>query len=177
MGIIRVPRVVADKLLNEETVLRKYETRAADYYVTNKRLLRFKSESKYAIIANTDVSIKLVKYGIGWKIFVFFTVLLGLLLIGLGIVIYLDQGMNSSTSISGYSPLFPDFLLPIFSWIGGAFTIVVALTFRYAYYQFEAPGIDQHEIKKWRIDRLRWGGGGADKFVRVAKSTKSEEVA
>jgi hypothetical protein len=62
----------------------------------------------------------------------------------------------------------------------GLFLIFIVLIMRYAYYQISSPGIDKKDIKKWRIERFRWGGGAADAFAaalqKAARMEKKENV-
>ena len=177
MAEIGVPQLVKDKLSIGETVVGKYATRYGDYIATSKRLMLFQSQSKFTSINYPEVSINLVKYGAGWTVFRFFCILIGLLSIVVGILGSIGLTIDTGDSVTHFDAPFGYALL---FWFMGLFIIFIVLIMRYAYYQISAPGIDKKDTKKWRIERVRWGGGTADTFAaalqKAARMEKKENA-
>lgn len=166
MENIKVPEWVKRQLSGEEKVISRLSHGMADYYATDKRLLRFRSKTDYHALEYSQVSINLVKAGTGWSVIRIFTVLFGLLCIGLGTLGFIGPTFHNGTTITHtQAPLEYCFLF----WVLGLVMIVLALNFRYAYYQIESPDFDNEDLKKWRIQRSRWGSAKLDRFARIVK--------
>lgn len=166
MESIKIPDWVKERLSKEEKVISRISAGMGDYYATDKRLLRFRSKSECDVLEYNKMSITFRRYGVGWNTFRIIAVLLGLLAISLGIFSFVGPTFVTGTTITHTkAPLEISFLLGGI----GLFVITVALHGRYAYYQIEAPGFDEHDLKKWRIARNRWGSGKADRFAKIVK--------
>ncbi|MFQ6135082.1 MAG: hypothetical protein ACE5KU_04635, partial [Nitrososphaerales archaeon] len=86
MKSIKIPRWVEERLSEGEKVISKISRGRADYYATDKRLLRFRGKSDCDVLEYDKISITFSKYGLGWKVFRIIAVLFGLLAISLGIL-------------------------------------------------------------------------------------------
>lgn len=166
MENINAPNWVKERLTKEERVISRISSGMADYYATDKRLLRFRSKSECDVLEYDKMRITFRKYGLGWDVFRIIAVLLGLLAISLGIFSFVGPTFVTGTTITHtQAPLGISLLFGVI----GLFVIIVALHGHYAYYQIGAPGFDNEDLKKWRIVRNRWGSGKADRFARIVK--------
>lgn len=161
-----VPKWVKERLAKEERVVSRISSGMADYYATDKRLLKFRSRSEYDVVEYNKMRITFRKYGLGWDIFRILAVLFGLLAISLGILSFVGPTFVTGTTITHTkAPLGVSFLFVVI----GLFVITVALHGHYAYYQIESPDFDNEHLKKWRIQRSRWGSAKLDRFARIVK--------
>lgn len=170
MDNVKVPKWVEQQLSKGEKVISTISTggrlNLADYYATNKRLLRFTGKSNYDVLEFEKTSIILKKYGLGSSILRIFGVLFGLFCISLGILTYVGPTIRTgSTTLNLRAP----FSFTLLSCGIGLFVIFIVLWGRYAYYQIECPGFDNKDLKKWRIERPRWGAGKIDRFAETIK--------
>ena len=166
MENIEIPKWVEGQLLEGEKVISRLSHGMADYYATDKRLLRFTGKSNCRALEYGKMSITFVRYGLGWSIFRTFAVIFGLLCIGLGILGFVGPTFYSGTTIYHTQAPFEYVLL---FWGIGLFCILVPLNSRYGYYQIKGVGIFTQDLKKWQIVRNRWGAGNIDRFVKIVK--------
>ncbi len=157
MQNIEVPKSIKGKLSKDEAIIGKISSGGADYYATDERLLRFKSVSDYQALKYPQISITFTKYGIGTRIGQIFIILLGLYFIAIGIASFIDPDLSAP------------FGAKLLFFVMGIGAITVALVLGYAHYQIAAPGFDKNELKRWRIQRYRWGSGNADEFAKLVK--------
>lgn len=166
MENIEIPKWAKGQLLEGEKVISRLSHGTADYYATDRRLLRFKSKSECDVLEYAKMRITFRKYGLGRSIFRVIAVLIGLLSIGLGVLGFVGPTFHYGTTVMHtQAPLEVSLLL----WVVGLFLIVGALNFHYAYYQIEGLGLDNKNLKEWRIVRNRWGSAKADRFARIVK--------
>jgi hypothetical protein len=170
MADIKAPGWVREQLLDGEEIVSKALSARAIYYATNRRVLRFggKSRRSQSLQYNQVSSIIFTRYGAGWRAFNAFSVFLGLIIILVGVL----TAVVPDLKIEG-QPL--GTIVPIVAIAGGVVLIFAALCFHYAYYQFCDPSSEKsgkNNLKKWRIERSRWGGVAidVDRFVEVVKS-------
>lgn len=174
MENIKAPKSVEAQLSKEERVIGKISSGKADYYATDKRLLRFKSEADYHVLEYPQVSITFMKYGMGWKLFRVFAVLFGLLSFGLGVLGFIGPTTHNGTTTMHWGAPFGVSLL---LWVIGLGCIAMGLLLMYAYYQIKAPGIEGKELKRWRIQRHRWGSANADRFAKIVEERSGSSTA
>jgi hypothetical protein len=146
-------------------VIGKISTPKADYYATNKRLLRFTSESRYQALEYPTLSVnKAERLGAMAPIFRIVLVLVGLLSVGLGCLIFAG---GEGFSVGG-SAMYK-FGVSLLFWVVGLGAVALGFFVRISYYQIQAPGIAEKDRKNWRFsDSFQWSKSAA-KFVEVLK--------
>lgn len=166
MESIEIPKWVEGQLLEGEKVISRLSHGMADYYATDKRLLRFTGKSNCRALEYGKMSITFVRYGLGWSIFRTFSVIFGSLCIGFGILGFIGPTTHSGTTVMHWGAPFEYVLL---LWGVGLFCILLPLNSRYAYYQIKGAGLYTQDLKKWQIVRNRWGAGNVDRFADIVK--------
>lgn len=163
---IKVPQIVKERLRDGEKVIGKISSSRFDFYATDNRLFRFKSTSDCRILEYDKISLKFMKYSGAWLILRAFCIIMGVLCIGLGILSFIGPEINTGTTITNFDAPFAYSLL---LWVLGLWFLVMGLVLRYGYYQIEGPNIGKKELKRWRIERYRWGSGHVDRFAKAVQ--------
>jgi len=161
---INVSQSVQNQLSKGEEVIGTYLGRNADYFATNKRLLRFTSETKYQSLDYNTISVNLVNRRVGINIIRLIAIGFGILICALGLLIIFDSsmGIDDVDDIIGVTILF----------VMGLVTILIGAVLNIAwlkYYQIQAPGVAGNDLREWRLtDSFSWAGN-ATKFVEIIK--------
>lgn len=165
MEKINVPKSVQKHLSAGEEVIGKQSGARGDYYATNKRLLRFTSESRYQALEYPTLSIKKVeRLGVIAFLARIVLVLIGLFSVGLGCLMF--AGVEGLT-IHG-SAMYK-FGVSLLFWVVGLGSVALGLFMRTSYYQIQSPGIAEKNRKEWRISQPFSWPKSVDKFVEVLR--------
>ena len=136
---------------------------SAEYYATNRRLLRFTSESQFQSLEYSSLSVNSVSSG--WRLSLpmrAFAVVFGLFVAFMGILIRLD----STTGLEGFPGGKTGLML--FLLVLGLPFVALGVSLQSKCYQIQAPGIARDD-KAWRIGPfLRWSHSG-DNFIRILR--------
>jgi len=185
-------------LLDGEEVLSKVVMggafKATTFYATNKRLVRIskrEASSGILVIAADEIakrakkkpgletleydriSISFKKFGLGSSIFRVFAVGFGIFCIALGIFGYIGPTITTGTTIiRTKAPIGISLLL----WVIGFLVILASLNGRYGYYQIVSSDLEQGDLKRWRIQRTRWGAGKIEDFMKIVAERSGQKV-
>jgi hypothetical protein len=146
MKTVEVPKWVRKEMSEGEEALAKTSAGGADYYATNKRILRFKGKSNSEDLDYDRVSIEkknlgMRYYGLG-----------GLLVVlGLGLIYVAIQGGGQ---------------LLIFA-IVGVLAIVMPFSMLPSRYEIVVKDANGKLIDRWKLNNTRWGAKDRDTFVRL----------
>jgi len=160
---ISVPKSVQEHLSEGEEVVGKLVSPSAEYYATNRRLLRFTSESQFQSLEYSSLSVNSVSSR--WWLSLplrAFAVVFGLANAFMGVLIRLD----STTRVEGFPGGKTGLML--FFLVLGLGIAALGASSQSKCYQIQAPGIAKDD-KSWRIGPFfRWYHGG-DNFVRTLR--------
>lgn len=137
---------------------RKGATGGFDWYVTNKRLLVHRNYSDVGVLDFSQISIKASVSSIS-QLALVMGALFFMVCLFLGILAFVGPVIGS---LHTKGP----FIYSLALWIIGIEILVVCIV-RWnfmGHYQILHPAIGGWEQKKWRIERLRWGGD-VEKFI------------
>ena len=163
MEKISVPKSVQEHLSEGEEVVGKLVSPSAEYYATNRRLLRFTGESQFQSLDYSSLSVNSASSGwrLSWPLRAF-AVVFGLCVAFVGVLIRLD----STTGVEGF-PGGKTGLMLVFLVLGLGF-VALGASLQSKCYQIQAPGIARDD-KAWRIGPFfRWSHSG-DNFVRTLR--------
>jgi len=163
MQNIKVPESVAKQLSSDESVIGKDTNGGADFYATDRRLLRFTSPSQYRELDYAQLSITFIKGGIVGTIGSILVIFMSLAIIALPIL---------ATTSGDVRPL--HFSVYILCYIIGISFILMALIVFYGRYQITAPGFDKNDLRRWRLGRYRWFSGNTVRFAKLIKERSDE---
>jgi len=160
-----VPKSVQKHLSEGEEVIGKQSSARGDYFATNKRLLRFTSDSRYQALEYHTLSInKVERFGAMAFLARIVLVVIGLFSVGLGCLMF--AGVEGFTV---HGSAMYKFGVSLLFWVVGLGSVALGLVMRTSYYQIQAPGIAEKDRKQWQIsEALKWPGN-ADKFVELLK--------
>ena len=157
-----MPSSVQKHLSQGEVVLGKLAGKGADYYATDRRLLRFTSESQYQSLEYTHISVDSVNWGVQVTVGRVVMVVFGLFVAFAGIL-FLTVNFGRVVGFPGGKS---GFVLVL--WLLGVGAAALGASLRSSYYQIRTPGVAQND-KAWRFwDLLRWSHG-ADNFADILK--------
>lgn len=163
MENIKVPKSVEEKLLEGERVVGKISNGGADFYATDKRLLRFTSASDYWVLEYSQISsIKLTKHVIRLTIFRLLAAILGLYFIAIGINSFIDPDMISTP-----------FGAKILLFVIGAAAIIFAIISDVSYYQITAPDFDNKDYRRWRLQQFCLTARNVKKFLKLIEEKRN----
>ena len=148
MPEVKAPRWVEKNLLIGEKVIAMYSTDRADFYATDKRLLRFSGKSKYRALEYNNLTIQLIKHGLRRIISGVMLFIVGIICIIFGILGYIGPRIYLGGHPTNFNAPFEIVLL--FMGIG-VFGIVMAFLMQTCYYQIESPDIAKYDMENWRI--------------------------
>jgi hypothetical protein len=164
MASVAVPGWVRAQLLDGESVLAKASGSFADYYATDRRLLRFTGKSNCEATRYSDVSITLRRHGWGWHLLGLFAVAFSVAVAALGVLMLWGPTIGD-TDYSGP----PILALVMF---GLAASLVwVTINFAYRYYQISIWREDKGTPDNWRFPRPRFalGNPALDRFAAIVE--------
>ena len=157
-----LPGWVRAQLLDGESVLAKASAGHADYYATDRRLLRFTGKSNCEAVPYSHLSVSLQKYGWGWQIFRLFAVAFSVAVAALGVLVLWGPTIGD-TDYGGPTPI------AIAFFVAGGLTLLAVLVYRYRYYQISVWRADRGSSERWCIERPRFalGNPALDRFAAV----------
>jgi len=161
-GALAVPGWVSAQLLPGEAVLARTSGGHADYFATDRRLLRFRRKSNCEAVPYSHLSVSLQMYGWGWQIFKLFAVVFSFAVVALGILALWGPTVGD-TDYGGPTPI------AIAFFVAGGLTLLAVLVYRYRYYQISVWRADRGSSERWCIERPRVAIGNAalDRFAAV----------
>jgi hypothetical protein len=161
---LAVPDWVRAQLLPGEAVLGKTSAGGADYFATDRRLLRFKGKSSCDAAPYGDVSITLQRYGWGWHLVKLFAVVFSLAIIALGVLML--WGPTIGDTDYGGPPI-----LALVAFGAAALFIWTMINYRFRYYRMNIWRANKGTSDQWLIERPRFAIGNAalDRFAAVVK--------
>jgi hypothetical protein len=161
---LAVPDWVRAQLLPGEAVLGKTSAGGADYFATDRRLLRFKGKSSCDTAPYGDVSITLQRYGWGWCLFKLFAIVFSLAIIALGVLML--WGPTIGDTDYGGPPI-----LALVAFGAAALLIWTMINYRFRYYQMNIWRADKGTSEQWLIERPRFAIGNAalDRLAAVVE--------
>jgi len=159
---LAVPGWVSAQLLPGEAVLARTSGGHADYFATDRRLLRFRRKSNCEAVPYSHLSLSLQKYEWGWQIFKLFAVVFSFAVVALGILALWGPTVDD-IDYGGPTPI------AIFFFVAGGLTLLAVLVYRYRYYQISVWRADRGSSERWCIERPRIAIGNAalDRFASV----------
>jgi hypothetical protein len=159
---LAIPGWVSAQLLQGEAVLARTSGGHADYFATDRRLLRFRRKSNCEAVPYSHLSVSLQKYGWGWQIFKLFTVVFSFAVVALGVLVLWGPTVDD-TDYGGQTPI------AIAFFVAGGWTFLAVLVYRYRYYQISVCSANRGSSERWCIERPRVAIGNAalDRFAAV----------
>jgi hypothetical protein len=177
METIRTPKWVYGHLQDGEEVISAISGLAgAKYYATSRRLLRLGRHGPQTLEYG-EASVDLTKYGPGVGVLKGIIVLFGLLFLFAGVLTLVQPDFLSPKTTIPFIRENPHLWQAGFFALIGLVIIYVPLQHANAYYQLRGPDFDRlspRELKGWRIERRRWGGGAADRFANLIKEKSGD---
>ncbi len=159
----KVSSVVQGKLMPGEVVIGQTRSAISDLVATDKRILKFSSNS-FEAIDNTDITDIIHGTSKGRKttsrILVIICAFLVVLII-IGIWAAYSQG-NARNNVSLPTAILVTIVCVVFAFL----SLTAVFTFDYGYYQIESTKIEKNSEKYWRIMRPIFGAKKIDEFFK-----------